>query len=82
MNTINQLEVKYLRPSRTIEKLEIIQNLKRSICFLYNYEGTHFRLFENESALNSFLKEESEPKLSFSSEEELDNFLHHHYSSL
>ncbi|MCM4161329.1 hypothetical protein FHG64_08390 [Antarcticibacterium flavum] len=81
MNTINQIEVKYLRPSRTIEKLEISKDLKRSICFVYNHEGNHFRLFDNEMALNLFLKQGSEPKITFDSEEELDKFLLYQYSS-
>lgn len=79
MNTINQLEVNYLRPSRTIEKLEISNHVKKSVCFIYNYEGYHFRLFENELALNLFFEQGTEPKLTFNSEEELDEFLLDYY---
>ena len=75
MNTIKQLEVEYLRSSRTIEKIEISNNLKKSICFIYNYDGFHFRLFENEVELNSFFKQGREPKFVFGSDEALDDFL-------
>ncbi len=75
INTINQLEVKYLRSSRTMEKIELSNNYKKSVCFVYNYEGYHFRLFGSETELNLFFKKGNEPKLSFDSEEGLDKFL-------
>ncbi len=75
MNKINQLEVKYLRPSRTIEKYELSNHLKKSICFIYNYDGNHFRLFVSEMALNLFFNQNKEPQFAFDSEEELDEFL-------
>lgn len=78
MNTIDQLEVKYLLPSRTIEKIEISIDFKKSICFVYNYEGYHFRLFESKKELNLFFKFGREPKFSFESEEKLDDFLRLH----
>ena len=82
MNTIKQVEIKYIRPSRTIEKIEISNDISKSLCFVYNYNGYHFRLFESEMALNSFLKIGSEPKFTFSSEEELDDFLLHHFENI
>lgn len=54
MNFINQLEVEYINPSRTIEKLEIESGKRMHECFIYNYEGNHFRFFENEVTLKIF----------------------------
>lgn len=79
MNILNQLDVQYLSSSRTIEKIEITNYLKTSICFVYNYEGYHFRLFESEIALNSFFQQNKEPQFEFYSERELDEFLTNQY---
>ena len=78
MNTINQLEVEYLRSSKTIEKIELLNHLKKSVCYVYNYDGNHFRLFESQTALNLFFQQNKEPEFAFDSEVELDEFLLHH----
>ena len=75
MNEIRQNRTHYIRPSRTIEYLEISSGKIRHSYFVYNYEGVHFRFFENETALNSFLKHGVEPCQSFGDESELDDFL-------
>lgn len=81
MNTINLVDIKYLRSSRTIEKIELSNLLQKSTCCIYNYEGYHFRCFESETALNLFFQQNKEPEFAFDSEEELDEFLLYHYSS-
>ncbi len=75
MNIIDQLEIKYIRLSRTIEKLKLSDKIKTMTCYIYNYEGNHYRLFENRNSLNAFFKYGNEPKLSFDNEFYLDQHL-------
>jgi len=73
MNTINQGETHYLRASRTIGTVFI--NNTEKVVYVYNYEGNHFRLFTNLIDLIKFFQFGIEPKLDFSSELDLDDFL-------
>ena len=73
MNTINPIETQYLRASRTIETL-FVANINK-VVYVYNYEGNHFRVFAELNDLIQFFQFGVEPKLDFSSELELDNFL-------
>ncbi len=75
MNLITQVETTYLRSSRTIEKLELFDNNKKMICYIYNYEGNHYRFFESQNSLEAFFKYGNEPKLSFENEFDLDTYL-------
>lgn len=75
MNTISQIQTKYLRPSRTIEAIEISAGSKKKVCFIYNYEGNHFRFFQSQDALYRFIEFGVEPQYSFQEESELDHFL-------
>ena len=75
MNIINQLEIKYIRSSKTIEKLELSDNNKKTTRYIYNYEGNHYRLFEDKDSLNAFFEYGNEPKLSFENEFDLDTYL-------
>lgn len=43
--------------------------------YVYNYEGSHFRLFTNLIDLIGFFQFGMEPKLDFSNELDLDDFL-------
>lgn len=75
MNIITLLDTKYLRPSRTIEELELINDYKKETCYVYNYEGYHYRYFKNKTSLYNFFKYGLDPELSFEKESELDIFL-------
>jgi hypothetical protein len=58
LNIIDQIQTNYLRPNRTIETLllwdEIDSNVAKVI-YIYNYEGYHYRIFENVIELSNFL---------------------------
>ena len=75
MNKITLLEVEYLRASRTIETIEVSLDSKAKIYFIYNYEGTHFRLFNSLASLIQFFESNMESKISFDKESELDAYL-------
>ena len=50
MNNINQIQVDYLRSNRTIETIlltDMIKSKIHKVVYVYNYEGYHFRIFEN-----------------------------------
>ncbi|RDK88869.1 hypothetical protein C8D94_101746 [Marinirhabdus gelatinilytica] len=73
MNIINQIETHYLKPNRTVETI-FIKNIDKMV-YVYNYEGSHFRLFTNLIDLIGFFQFGMEPKLDFSNELDLDDFL-------
>lgn len=75
MNNIRQLEVEYLRSSRTIELINITTEDREKNCFIFNHEGNHFRFFDSLTALIYFFEVGVEPKISFDSEADLDDFL-------
>lgn len=77
MNTIIQTNVNYLHPSRTMEVLLIKSGHIIQEIFIYNYEGIHFRVFENQKEANKFLNGDSNAKTitEFIDENELDSFL-------
>jgi len=75
MNKIIPLSTEYLRPSRTIEILNLTDfGLKKQV-YIYNHEGTHFRFFDSLIDLIQFFEVGKEPQNSFLSENELDDFL-------
>ncbi len=73
MNIINQIDTHYLRPNRTIETI-FIKNIDKMV-YVYNYEGNHFRLFTKLIDLIRFFQFGIEPKLDFSNELDLDDYL-------
>lgn len=75
MNKIIPISTEYLRPSRTIQVLNLVDFELSQQVFIYNYEGTHFRFFESLLDLILFFKIGKEPKFSFVTETELDDFL-------
>ena len=76
MNQIKCINTDYLRPSRTIETIEISNNENIEINYIYNYEGTHFRLFKNVLEIIKFFGfHDFEPKISFRNESTMDNYL-------
>ncbi len=80
MNNIKALQVEYLRPNRTIETILITdrddENLSKLV-YVYNYEGVHFRVFNEIAEIASFLNGNYDYELlaEYSTERGLDNFL-------
>jgi hypothetical protein len=75
MNTIQTLETDYLRSNRTLETIKVFNHSRSKLLWLYNYEGWHFRVFESKQEVNDFFSNNTEPKISFDEEVQLDNFL-------
>jgi hypothetical protein len=75
MNKIISISTEYLRPSRTIEILKLSDYGQSKQVYIYNHEGTHFRFFDSLIDLIQFFESGNEPQNSFSSENELDEFL-------
>jgi len=75
MNKIIPISTEHLRPSRTIEVLNLVDYELSQQVFVYNYEGTHFRFFESLLDLIRFFEIVKEPEFSFLTEAELDDFL-------
>lgn len=75
MNNYSQIEVNYLRPSRTIETILLENSSKKRIVYVYNYEGWHFRVFNNIIQVLDFFDDKFEPEFSFEDEAELGKYL-------
>lgn len=75
MNTFTTINTEYLRPSRTIETILVSKENLSKVFFLYNYEGTSFRLYQSHLGLIHFFQDKSESDYHFSTEQELDFFL-------
>ena len=75
MNNYSQIEVSYLRPSRTVETILLENSSKKRIVYVYNYEGWHFRIFNNIIQVLDFFDDKFEPEISFEDEEELGKYL-------
>lgn len=58
MNIVKQIEVSYLRSNRTVETIlltDLGDNSRQKIVYIYNYEGYHYRVFDNLIELTKFL---------------------------
>lgn len=77
MNTLTMTNVDYLRANRTIETIQLSNNDSAKTVFIFNYEGKHFRVFENENDAYKSTDSEANIKIiaEFIKENELDNFL-------
>ena len=75
MNNIISVSTEYLRPSRTIEILNLVRFEDSKLVYVYNDEGKHFRFFESLAEMIGFFESGIEALFSFDSEDELDNFL-------
>ncbi len=75
MNLINQINIEYLTPSRTIETIELTNKNKKLVTYIYNYEGNCFRFFSSIELLNSFFQSNIESQNLFQNDLEMDNFL-------
>ena len=75
MNNVTCVEVDYLRSSRTIETILLENSSKKRIVYIYNYEGWHFRVFNNIIQVLDFFDDKFEPEFSFEDEVELGKYL-------
>jgi hypothetical protein len=75
MNTLNQINTSYLRPSRTIETVLVSNGSTDKTFFIYNHEGNSFRVFEDHLNLINFFQDKAEESHHFTTEKELDHFL-------
>jgi hypothetical protein len=75
MNNIKTIDTEYLRANRTIETIVVKQGIFSKAFWIYNYEGIHYRVFENLLDVFNFLNNSIEPAHSFDNENKLDNFL-------
>ena len=58
MNSVEQIEVSYLRSNRTVETIlltDLNDSSRQKIVYVYNYEGYHYRVFDNLIELTKFL---------------------------
>ena len=75
MNNYQTIDVSYIRPSRTIETVLVKNITKERILYVYNFEGWHFRIFNNIIDIINFFDNKFEAEISFESDNELDNYL-------
>ena len=75
MNQLQTIKTEYLRSSRTIETVLVINRKLSEVFFVYNYEGNSFRVFESHLKLVNFFQDKCESDYHFSTENELDDFL-------
>ncbi len=75
MNNYQTIDVSYIRPSRTIETVLVKNITKERVLYVYNFEGWHFRVFNNIIDIINFFDNKFEPKISFEGDNELDNYL-------
>lgn len=72
---LEQIQVDYLSPSRTIETYSATKDGISDLFYIYNYEGFHFRFFKDSSSLDNFFSSGIEPEYAFEDEGGLDIFL-------
>lgn len=75
MNKLVPISTEYLSTSRTLDILNLVRFEESKQVYVYNYEGMHFRVFENLVELIHFFELGKEPLYSFDSEADLDEFL-------
>jgi len=58
MNNVELIEECYLRSNRTVEIIlltDLSDSARQRIVYVYNYEGYHYRVFDNVIELTKFL---------------------------
>lgn len=78
MNNFNVIQTEYLRSDKTIETILITDKKYSKLIYVYNYEGLHFRVFNEILELSKCLQGISHNLLTeCTTENELDDFLQH-----
>lgn len=75
MNNIKTIDSEYIRSNRSIDTILVSKGNSCKTLWIYNFEGVHYRVFENLLDIFGFLNNVTEPKYDFENEIELDNFL-------
>lgn len=75
MNRFQTINTQYLRPSRTVDTVLVSNSELKSVYFIYNYEGTSFRVFKNTLNLIDFFLGKCDSDFHFCTDNELDDFL-------
>lgn len=75
MNKLIPISIEYISPSRTLEILNLVRFEESKQVYVYNYDGQHFRVFENLVELIQFFQLGKEPAYLFDSNDDLDEFL-------
>lgn len=75
MNHLQELQVSYLRWSRSIETILLTDGNCQRVVYIYNFEGIHYRVFLSISAIILFFDDAFEPSISFETEHELVSYL-------
>jgi hypothetical protein len=74
MNTITTIDTEYLRANRSVDSVLVTNGNLCKTLWIYNFEGIHFRVFQNLVSVLNFIYYSQEPENSFTSESELDEF--------
>ena len=75
MRNLIPITTEYIRPSRSIDILHLVNSDSIQAIYIYNYEGLHYHYFDSLIRLIQFFETGLEPNKSFYSEQELDDFL-------
>ena len=73
MNTITHCTVEYITSNKTLETVSL-KNTDR-LLYIYNYKGNHYRVFTELLSLIRFFECGVEPKHTFLTDEEVDDFI-------
>ena len=73
MNTITHCTVEYITSNKTLETVSL-KNTDR-LLYIYNYKGNHYRVFTELLSLIRFFESGVEPKHTFLTDEEVDDFI-------
>ena len=71
MEKVKVIASSYFRADRSIDTLII----NEEVYYVYNYEGWHFRLFNEVVEVIAFFNGEKSHFVEFETEEELDNYI-------
>ena len=74
-NAIIILDVSYIRPDRTVETILLKNGSNEHTCYIYNFEGIHYRFFKDLLSLIRFFDAREDTKYNFTEEDKLDDFL-------
>lgn len=75
MRKLIPITIEYIRASRSIDILHLVQSNSIQPIYIYNYEGLHFHYFDSLVKLIQFFESGLEPNRSFYCERDLDDFL-------
>lgn len=74
MNSFLNIDIAYIRASRTIETVLVSNTETKKMFYVYNYEGYSFRIFDTILSLIRFFETNVESNWHFETENQLDEF--------